>query len=119
MATDHPPIGDRIRRARNLRQPRLTQVQLARLIGVDRKTVDNWENDRTYPGQRIPLLEQVLGVSLADPEPAPGPEPDDDDEGPSEEAIRLAHEILEMTRRREERRKQRGGSSANIRRYGT
>ena len=118
MATDHPPIGDRIRRARNLRQPRLTQVQLAALIGVDRKTVDNWENDRTYPGQRIPLLEQVLGVSLTHPEPSPGPEPDDD-EGPDEAAVRLAHEILEMARRREERRRQRGGSSASIRRYGT
>lgn len=59
MATEQPRIGDRIRRARQLR--RWTQRELAERIGVDRKTVDNWENDRAYPRTALGALEQLLG----------------------------------------------------------
>ncbi len=61
MATD-PPLGTRIKRARE--QKRWTQQQLAAALGVDRKTVDNWENGRTRPRSAIGALEAVLGVDL-------------------------------------------------------
>ncbi len=60
MPTDRPRIGDRIRRARQGR--RLTQMQLAARIRVDRKTIDNWENDRAHPrGINMAALERELG----------------------------------------------------------
>lgn len=63
MATT--PLATRIKRARELR--RWTQQQLADVLGVDRKTVDNWENGRTRPRSAIGALEQVLGVNLTEP----------------------------------------------------
>lgn len=36
------------------------------MLEVDRKTVDNWENDRTYPRSSIGAIELVLGVNLTD-----------------------------------------------------
>ncbi len=83
MATDHPRIGDLIRRARERR--RWTQQQLADRIHVDRKTVDNWENDRSYPRSAIGALEQELGISFSD--------------GPHRTATR--EEMLEAVRRME------------------
>src|SRR5690242_4434635 len=70
MPTDRPPIGTRIKRARERQKPRMTQQQLADLIGVSQKTVDNWENDRSYPRSAIGALEEVLG-KLVDEEPSP------------------------------------------------
>ena len=64
-------IGSKISRARE--RLRWTQQKLADALGVDRKTVDNWENDRTYPRNSIGALEEVLGVTLADDEPDPPP----------------------------------------------
>lgn len=61
MATD-TRIGTSIKRARE--RKRWTQRQLADALGVDRKTVDNWENHRTSPRSSIGALEEVLGVSL-------------------------------------------------------
>ena len=63
MATD-PHIGTSIKRARE--RKRWTQRQLADALGVDRKTVDNWENSRTSPRSSIGALEEVLGISLGD-----------------------------------------------------
>jgi len=62
-------IGSKIRRARE--RLHWTQQKLADALGVDRKTVDNWENDRTYPRNRIGALEEVLGVTFAEDEPPP------------------------------------------------
>jgi transcriptional regulator with XRE-family HTH domain len=57
-----PPIGLVIRRARE--RKRWTQRDLAEAVGVSRASVDAWENNRTYPRNRIGALEEVLGVSL-------------------------------------------------------
>lgn len=66
MAAD-PHIGTSIKRARE--RKRWTQRQLADALGVDRKSVDNWENGRTSPRSSIGALEEVLGISLAGPAP--------------------------------------------------
>jgi transcriptional regulator with XRE-family HTH domain len=62
-------IGTRIKRARE--RKRWTQRQLADALGVDRKTVDNWENGRTRPASSIGAIEDVLGVSLSEDAGAP------------------------------------------------
>lgn len=64
MATD---IGTRIKRARERR--RWSQQQLADKLEVDRKTVDNWENNRTKPRSSIGALEELLGDLTGPPEP--------------------------------------------------
>lgn len=69
--TDVPPIGLRIKRARE--RKRWTQRQLAQAVGVNTKTIDNYENGRTSPRNSIGALEEVLGISLdsgGEPEPA-------------------------------------------------
>src|SRR5262245_23116265 len=55
------PLGERIRRAR--KRLGLSQQDLADLIGVDRKTVHNWEQGHTTRLSRVHLhaLEQHLG----------------------------------------------------------
>lgn len=55
-------VGLRIKRAREARG--WTQAQLAAQIGVDRKTVDNWENNRTVPLNRLGRLSAVLGIDF-------------------------------------------------------
>lgn len=59
------PIGMRIKRARE--RLRITQAQLGEKLGVSQKTVDNWENGRTYPRSSIGALEDVLGASIGEP----------------------------------------------------
>ena len=69
MATD-PSIGTSIRRARERR--RWTQRRLADELGVNVKTVDNWEHNRTSPRSSIGALEDVLDISFdGTPEPEP------------------------------------------------
>ena len=65
MATE---IGTRIRRARE--RLRWSQQRLADEIGVDRKTVGNWESGRSSPRSAIGALEQILGP-LTGPAPQP------------------------------------------------
>ena len=67
MAAD-VPLGEQIRAARERRH--LTQQQLADLIGVDRKTVDNWENRRTSPRNRMGAL-KAWAPELGGEEPDP------------------------------------------------
>ena len=57
-----PSVGTAIKRARERR--RWTQRQLAAELGVDIKSVDNWENGRTRPRSSIGAIEEVLGISL-------------------------------------------------------
>lgn len=75
MPTDRPPIGLKIRRARE--RLRISQVKLAVMVGVSQKTIDNWENDRSYPRSAIGALEEILGPLTADRTPAAQPARDD------------------------------------------
>src|SRR5215472_6703963 len=68
MAPNHG-IGTSIRRARE--RKRWTQRQLAEAVGVDRKTVDNWENGRSRPRSSVGALERVLGPLDATGPPKP------------------------------------------------
>lgn len=67
MATE-PPIGTRIRRARE--RQHWTQQQLADAVSVNVKTVNNWETGRTLPASRLGAIEEVLGVDLSNGAPA-------------------------------------------------
>lgn len=69
------PLGTRIKRARE--RLHMTQSQLASAVGVNVKSVDNWEAGRTTPRNRLGALEEVLGISLGE-EPAAAPGPLDD-----------------------------------------
>jgi transcriptional regulator with XRE-family HTH domain len=81
-------LGTRIRRARE--RARLTQAQLAERLKVDRRTVDNWENDRTKPRSILGAIEEELGPLYGEPEtPA---EPEDE----SETYRRAVREILDL-----------------------
>lgn len=57
--TPTPALGSAIKRARE--RLRLSQKELAARIGVNVKTVDNWENGRTSPKSSLGALEDVLG----------------------------------------------------------
>ncbi len=58
-------LGTRIKRARE--RLRLTQKQLGQRVGKSVRTVNDWENDRTYPKNSIGALEEVFGHSLERP----------------------------------------------------
>ena len=66
VATNPPSLGVRIRRARE--RARLSQEELAALVGASKRAVGDWENDRRKPRNRLGALEDVLGVSLDDSE---------------------------------------------------
>lgn len=70
---DGHQLGRRLRRARE--RARLTQRELAEAVGVDRKTVGNWESGVSSPRSSLGRLEAVLkehGFSL-DAQPWPPP----------------------------------------------
>lgn len=70
---------------------RWTQRRLADELGVDIKSVDNWENNRTRPRSSLGALEEVLGVDLTgEPEPGPLADLEPFDEWESEVAGRLS-----------------------------
>jgi transcriptional regulator with XRE-family HTH domain len=70
MAQNPPSLGARIRRARE--RARLSQEELAALVGASSRAVGDWENDRRKPRNRLSVLEEVLGVSLeGEPEHKP------------------------------------------------
>jgi transcriptional regulator with XRE-family HTH domain len=75
MATE-TRIGTTIKRARE--RKRWSQRQLAAALGVDRKSIDNWEHDRTYPRSSIGALEEVLGIRLGGEPAAAELAPEDD-----------------------------------------
>ena len=56
-------LGTRIKRARERRHWR--QIDLAKAIGVDVKTVGNWERGHTIPRNRIGAIEETLGVDIS------------------------------------------------------
>jgi transcriptional regulator with XRE-family HTH domain len=68
MTATASSLGRAIKDARERRH--LTQLQLADILGVDRKTVDNWEHERTIPRNRMAALVQwapELGSSAPPP----------------------------------------------------
>ena len=81
-------LGWRLKRARE--RARLTQRQLAEAVGVDRKTVGNWESGVSSPRSSLGRLEAVLGshgFSLdVDPWPAPAG---------ADAVVRMILEVLE------------------------
>lgn len=56
-------LADRIRRARQ--DADLTQSALAKLVGVDIRTVQGWESGRTPRGAAAAKLERALSIDLA------------------------------------------------------
>ncbi|WP_242892657.1 helix-turn-helix domain-containing protein [Actinomadura litoris] len=68
-------LGTRIKRARE--RKRMTQEDLASQLGVHRRTVDNWENGRSAPKNRLGALEEVLGIRLSSEPPTELDEPEE------------------------------------------
>lgn len=61
---DSATLGDRVAAARQ--QAGLTQSGLASRLGVSKKVVSGWENDRTEPrANRLQMLAGMLNVSVA------------------------------------------------------
>ena len=63
MATDKE-LGTRIKHARQRRFWR--QTDLAHALRVNVKTVGNWERGGTIPRNRIPVIEDTLGIKLTE-----------------------------------------------------
>ena len=56
-------IGCKIKAARI--EKKLTQEQVAELLGVSRQTISNWENEKNYPDiKSLVLMSEVFQVSL-------------------------------------------------------
>ena len=110
MATESR-IGTKIRRARERIRPRMTQGQLAKLLGVSRSAVNAWENDRMYPQGSIGALEEVLGISFDDQ--------DEPEVRASEDAAqaldRAQHEIDQLRRLILNQRREGKGNEAKFR----
>ena len=64
FSRDPPTLGEHIKRCRYLRK--LTQKQVAKLLGVSPFTVLNWEKDKTVPpGQFMPVILRFLGYAIS------------------------------------------------------
>lgn len=58
-------IGSKIKRARL--EKKLTQEQIAELLGVSRQTISNWENEKSYPDIiSVIELSSLYSISLDD-----------------------------------------------------
>ena len=60
--------GILIQRARQ--RKRMTQAQMARLLGVTRETVSGWERGTAFPARNAGAIEELLGITIP-----PAPEP--------------------------------------------
>ena len=60
-------IGKEIARARQ--RKRWTQEELARVLGVSRPTVAEWERGAQFPQRNLGAIEEALGISLDGYEP--------------------------------------------------
>jgi transcriptional regulator with XRE-family HTH domain len=66
VATDRE-LGTRIKRARERLHWR--QVDLARAVSVNVKTVGNWERGHSVPRNRLGAIETTLGITLTEDGP--------------------------------------------------
>jgi transcriptional regulator with XRE-family HTH domain len=58
-------IGQAIRRIRESKQPKMSQAELAKRLGLRNTAVSNWENGHNIPQAKdLPLIAKVLGVSI-------------------------------------------------------
>ncbi len=87
MASDPLTLGTQIRRARE--RKRLSQEELASEVGASVRAVNDWENDRRKPRNRLGALEEVLGVSLSG-------EPEEPDTATPEEIEELVAHVVEV-----------------------
>lgn len=60
--------GILIQRARQRKQ--MTQAQMAKVLGVDRSAVSNWERGEHFPARYAGAIEALLDITI----PAPVPE---------------------------------------------
>jgi transcriptional regulator with XRE-family HTH domain len=60
-------IGKEIARARH--RKRWTQEELARVLGVSRPTVADWETGKHFPQRNLGAIEEALDISLDGYEP--------------------------------------------------
>ncbi len=61
---DFDTLGGRLSRAREAKNASL--VQIAKLVGVEAKTLKAWESDRTVPrSNRLAMLAGALGISVS------------------------------------------------------
>ncbi len=61
---DATTFGDRVAGARE--QARMTQGQLAKRLGVRKKTIEEWENDHAEPrASHLSMMAGMLNVSLS------------------------------------------------------
>lgn len=85
-------IGERIARLRLAHRPRLTQEELAELVGVERNTVYRWEKGESYPeAKHMEALAKVLEVTIHE---LVGPEASNEDEKINQ-AVDYARKLLE------------------------
>jgi transcriptional regulator with XRE-family HTH domain len=84
---DPADLGMRIKRARE--RARMKQEDLAARLGVNIKTVDNWENGRSRPKSSLGAIEGILG-------PWGFRSDGSDDEGDSTTAEGVVREIIEV-----------------------
>jgi transcriptional regulator with XRE-family HTH domain len=85
---DGHELGKRVKRARE--RAGLTQRQLAEAVGVDRKTVGNWEAGLSSPRSSLGRLEAVLGAHGFTVDDGPPP--------PATSADAVVHMIIEVLR---------------------
>lgn len=50
-------LGERIAQARTWRADKISQVEMALALGIDRKTLSSWENNHTQP-----TIDQLLDI---------------------------------------------------------
>ncbi|MEI4263659.1 helix-turn-helix domain-containing protein [Roseovarius sp. D0-M9] len=92
---DATTFGDRLAGARELAN--MTQAQLAKRLGVKKKTLEDWENDVRGPrAMRLSMLAGLLNVSLLWLLTGEGDGPGDPSEATS--YVRGAHMLLDEIR---------------------
>ncbi|MFX0542552.1 helix-turn-helix domain-containing protein [Roseovarius sp. S4756] len=92
---DATTFGDRLAGARELAN--MTQAQLAKRLGVKKKTLDDWENDLRGPrAMRLSMLAGLLNVSLLWLLTGDGDGPGEPGEATS--YVRGSHQLLDEIR---------------------